>query len=275
MHEKSNAQLNANESLVFVPEASGAVLDLLIERIERPLEINGNVVSQTVPKFTADEMALGPILERERIVVRKFRGTAANYFAFKDPGITGTYPHRNEFGAYGDTALEAAARCYVRSMRGDFARVPASLLGDGGSGRHVEFRQIGVGRYASDVRGLYDALQVDVLENAVAFSASGPFALQIEQVRSLHAIFGGVIARAGHETCVATDGPETAGDIPVLFVLDDASEATGTVLPFCGTACRDSHASGQVERTCARTSRASDFGLEPQCERCGKEIVAA
>ncbi|WP_321935183.1 hypothetical protein [Paraburkholderia sp. J8-2] len=70
--------------------------------------------------------------------------------------------------------------------------------------------------------------------------------------------------------------PKTSGEFPVLFEIDPTSnEATGTVMPFCSTACRD--ACGGTAYPGFRmakegTSTLSDFGYDPQCEECGGDI---
>lgn len=70
-----------------------------------------------------------------------------------------------------------------------------------------------------------------------------------------------------------------AGMVPVLYQLDpDTGDATGTVMPFCSTDCRD--ACGALRYPGLRTvrlghSRLSACGFNPQCEHCGGDIKSA
>lgn len=67
--------------------------------------------------------------------------------------------------------------------------------------------------------------------------------------------------------------------MPVLFELDpDTNEATGTVMPFCSTSCRDACGGTQYAgfaKSSAGTSSLNDFGFDPHCEQCGLDIKTA
>jgi len=65
--------------------------------------------------------------------------------------------------------------------------------------------------------------------------------------------------------------------MPVLLELDPhTNEATGTVMPFCSTICRDACGGTQCAgfaKSSAGTSSLNDFSFDPHCERCGVDIV--
>ncbi|MGF6440217.1 hypothetical protein [Paraburkholderia youngii] len=89
-----------------------------------------------------------------------------------------------------------------------------------------------------------------------------------------------VKARIAHAAATADVAQSTDLEaFPVLFELDkETGEATGTVMPFCSTACRDACGGTSYAgfpRSSEGTSRFSDFGYDPQCEQCGTDIRSA
>ena len=73
----------------------------------------------------------GPIIEREGISLR--REPTGGWYAFRNFSLCTELPftHCAAFDAGGDTALEAAMRCYVASKLGDEVDVPDELLPKG------------------------------------------------------------------------------------------------------------------------------------------------
>ena len=73
----------------------------------------------------------GPIIEREGISLR--REPTGGWYAFKNFSLCTELPftHCAAFDAGGDTALEAAMRCYVASKMGEEVNVPDELLPKG------------------------------------------------------------------------------------------------------------------------------------------------
>lgn len=67
--------------------------------------------------------------------------------------------------------------------------------------------------------------------------------------------------------------PELNPEIPCLFEVDAAGEATGTAMPFCCEQCRDQTASTTHQDWQKGTSRLNDFGYTPHCEDCNTEIT--
>jgi hypothetical protein len=67
--------------------------------------------------------------------------------------------------------------------------------------------------------------------------------------------------------------------VPVLFELDpDTNEATGTVMPFCSTSCRDACGGVQYEgftKSAVGNSSVNDFGFDPHCEQCSLDNKTA
>ncbi|MGY6251812.1 hypothetical protein ACXIVK_00010 [Paraburkholderia caledonica] len=69
---------------------------------------------------------------------------------------------------------------------------------------------------------------------------------------------------------------QTKDEFPVLFEIDpESNEATGTVMPFCSSACCTACGGEKYpgfRKAKEGTSHLSDFGYDPQCEECGGDI---
>ena len=91
---------------------------------------DGNLTGsyQTGPEFLFHKMweAAGPIIEREGISLKFLESadTKSRWVAKQKPSLRNVKPA----GAYGQTALEAAVRCYVSSKLGPEVEIPGELL---------------------------------------------------------------------------------------------------------------------------------------------------
>lgn len=93
------------------------------------VEADGTI-SKSIPKFSSGWAWAGPIIEREGISVR--RESKGGWYAFlnyRNPDAKDLFPftHCLGFDAGGDTAIEAAMRCYVTSKLGDVVEIPSKL----------------------------------------------------------------------------------------------------------------------------------------------------
>lgn len=81
-----------------------------------------------LPYYSKSWPSAGPIIEREGISIRK---EPNGWYAFKNFSTATETPftHCSAFDAGGETAVEAAMRCYVQSKLGEEVDVPNELIG--------------------------------------------------------------------------------------------------------------------------------------------------
>ena len=113
-------------------ELTGAALDWAVAkcegRIDNPKDwLCGKTHAQGyMPSSEWDRG--GPIIEREKISLRNEEWDKGGWYAFIAKGREVVpFMSINGFDAGGDTALEAAMRCYVASRLGDEVEIPKEL----------------------------------------------------------------------------------------------------------------------------------------------------
>lgn len=96
-------------------ELTGAALDWAVATCEG-LDYWEPEIGPSRPEYSTDWSQSGPIVEREMITVGPAKH--AGFMAWAWP---------KENGFWGNTALEAAMRCYVASKLGDEINIPEEL----------------------------------------------------------------------------------------------------------------------------------------------------
>ena len=97
------------------------------------------------------------------------------------------------------------------------------------------------------------------------------FGFQTEGVQPVHDPRGPVPIPAPRAPAENLAGADSQPEIPVLFEIDPVSrEATGTVMPFCSTTCREACTTHGLREVKAGMSSLASFGYQPHCEQCGK-----
>lgn len=117
---------------IKVSEASGAVLDWLVAKVEglefdednKPIWFAASAQANEAPRVpfqpSTDWAQGGPIIERERICLRDTGEDTDLMWAADDQREASVYYH-------GAAPLIAAMRCYVASKLGETAEVPEEL----------------------------------------------------------------------------------------------------------------------------------------------------